>query len=411
MCSSAWANLHSDNNEFITYLRSGIGSNGKGGDQQCFSQNGSAGNEFRLGNECSTYGEFGVASFIKRAEKGSPVYGFGQIRLAYAPNGHTNWEGANGDNPIAIRETFAEIGGLTKHKLSFWAGKRFYREQDMYMNDFYYFADTSGNGAGVGGIPFVSGGKLSFAVMRETKDTETDNGRLSLTLLDLRGRSINLGNQFQLYFWLSHAMSSAGKDKDTLKEYDDATGNSYGLLLHKGLSAGFNQFSIIYGKGLMDDFNLYGDLSVIKGSDDARAQRKSNRLRVVEHLTYDLTSNLSFHFGSTLELRDNGRNQNNKEMWWNIGVHPVYFIDDNFQIAGQVGTSVIDPDGGPPRRLTRITIAPQVSVFKSIWSRPVVRVFYSRSFWSRSNRGIVGGEAYKYATAGTNIGAQIEIWY
>ena len=162
----------------------------------------------------------------------------------------------------------------------------------------------------------------------------------------------------------------------------------------------------------MDDFNLYGDVTAIKGTDNALNQRRSNRIRMVEHLTYDLTSDLSFHFASVLELRDNGQRTNNKEMWWNIGARPVYFIDDNFQLAGEIGTSIIDPDGGPPRRLTRITIAPQVALYRNIWSRPVVRFFYSRSFWSRSNRGVIGsGGPYASATSGTNIGAQVEVWY
>ena len=38
-------------------MRSGVGTNDKGGDQVCFSNSGAAGNEFRLGNECWTYGE------------------------------------------------------------------------------------------------------------------------------------------------------------------------------------------------------------------------------------------------------------------------------------------------------------------------------------------------------------------
>lgn len=385
--------------------------NGKGGGQQCFHQKGTAGNEFRVGNECTTYGSLGIASFVKRPTKGSPSYAFGQVRFAYAPSGNTNWEGANNKNPIAVRESFAEVGGLTKYKLSFWAGNRYYREQNLYMNDFYFFADTSGHGAGVGNIPFLGGGKLNFAVMHESKDTQTTNGKLAETLLDIRGRGINLGHNYQLYFWLSYAMSSGGKDVKTDKVYDTAKGDAYGFLLHKGLRGGFNQFAVIYGNGLMDEFNLYGNVSAIKGSADAIAQKKSNRLRVVEYLTLDLTNNFSFHFAAFLEQRDNGYAINNKELWWNVGIHPVYFIDDNFQLTGQLGTSIIDPDGGPPRRMTRITFAPQVAAFKSIWSRPLLRVFYSKTFWSDSNKGIIGGDAYKTATSGTNIGAQIEIWY
>lgn len=409
--SSAYAWLSSDFLDVGTYLRSGVGSNGKGGDQECFTQPGTPGNEFRLGNECSTYGELALATYVKRANENSPLYGYGQIRLAYAPDGHTNWEGANGDNPIAVRESFVEIGGLTKYQLSFWAGKRFYREQDLYMNDFYYFADTSGNGGGVGNIPFVRNSKLHFAVLRETKSTETDNGKLALTLFDLRAKGIALGGGFEVNVWLGHAVTSSGVDSTTGDEYDDLSGQVAGFILQKGLAHGFNHFAVIWGKGLLDEFNLYGDLTAIKGSAAAEEQRDSNRLRVVEHLTYDFNSDWSFHFGATYERRDNGKDSDSLEEWYNLGVHPVYFIDDNFQIAGQLGTSVVDSEGAAPRRLTRVTIAPQIALARNIWSRPVLRAFYSKSFWSRSNRGSIGGKAYQNETSGTNMGLQMEVWF
>lgn len=408
---SSYAWIESQYVDFGTYLRSGIGANGKGGDQECFSQQGTPGNEFRLGNECSTYGELAIATFVRRPGKDQGVYGFGQIRLAYAPSGHTNWEGANNTNPIAIRESFAEIGNLTRHKLSIWAGKRFYREQDVYMNDFYYFADTSGNGAGVGQIPFIRGSKLHLAVLRETKDTESSNGRLALTLLDARAKDIDLFSGFKLNMWLGHAFSSAGKNTTTNQEYDDANGQVVGALFQRGFEGGFNHFAVIWGRGLMDEFNLYGDLTTIKGSSAAKAQEDSSRLRLVEHLTYNLNQDWAFHFGATYENRDNGASTNNKEIWWNVVIHPVYFIDDNFQIAAQLGTSVVDPQGAPARRLTRVTIAPQVALDRGIWSRPVLRAFYSKSFWSRSNRGLIGGNVYSGETSGTSIGMQMELWF
>lgn len=407
--SAAW--LSSEFLDLGTYLRSGVGSNGKGGDQECFNQPGTPGNEFRLGNECSTYGELALATYVKRGSDDSPLYGYGQIRLAYAPDGHTNWEGANGANPIAVRESFVEIGGVSEKKLSFWVGKRFYREQDLYMNDFYYFADTSGNGGGVGDIPFIRNSKLHFAILRETKTVETDNGKLALTLFDVRAKGIALAGGVVMNLWLGHALSSSGVDASSGDEYDDGTGQVAGAIFQKGLARGFNHFAVIWGQGLMDDFNLYGDLSVVKGSIEAQAQRDSKRVRLVEHLTYDVSSDWSLHFGATYELRDNGAAQNSKETWYNVGVHPVYFIDDNFQIAGQLGTSVVDADGASPRRLARVTIAPQVALARNIWSRPVLRAFYSRSFWSRNNRGRVGGQAYAHETSGTNLGLQMEVWF
>lgn len=411
LCWSSYALVNSDFVDFGTYLRSGIGSNGKGGDQVCFNNPGAAGNEFRVSNECTTYGELVITTFLKRGTEDDPLYAYGQLRFAYGPPGNSNYEGANGSNPIAVRETYAEIGGIGEKKLSFWVGNRFYREQEMYMNDFFYFADTSGNGGGVGRIPFFLGGKLYAAVLRETKTDTSDNGNLALTLFDLRAKGMQLGRNFQLNLWFGHAVTSAGTNTSTGQEYDDGTGQAYGAILQKGFQRGFNHFAILYGKGLMDQFNLYGDLTVIKGSAQAEAQRKSNRLRFVEHLTYDLTDKLSFHFGSTLEIRDDGTASNNKEVWYNAGFHPVYFLDENFQLTGQIGSSVVDAQGAPLRRMTRITFAPQVGLRKGIWSRPILRAFFSKTFWSRSNRGRIGGTTYANETSGTNIGLQMEIWF
>ncbi|MCR9203755.1 MAG: carbohydrate porin [Halobacteriovoraceae bacterium] len=411
LCSPIFALLNSSFVDFGTYLRSGIGSNGSGGDQVCFNNPGAAGNEFRVGNECTTYGELVITTFLKRGKEESPLYAYGQLRLAYGPPGNTNYEGANGTSPIAVRETYAEIGGIGEKKLSFWAGNRFYRDQEMYMNDFFYFGDTSGNGGGVGRIPFWLKGKLYAAVLRETQTTASDNGNLALTLFDFRAKGMQLARNLQLNLWFGHAVTSAGTNTTTGQEYDDGTGQVFGAILQKGFQRGFNHFSIIYGKGLLDQFNLYGDLTAIKGSNQAEAQRKSNRLRIVEHLTLDISDQLSFHFGSTLEIRDSGNTTNNKEVWYNAGIHPVYFLDENFQLTGQIGTSVVDAQGAPARRMTRVTFAPQIGLRKGIWSRPILRAFYSKTFWSRSNRGQIGGTTYANETSGTNIGLQMEIWF
>lgn len=79
LCSSnpVFALLNSSFVDFGTYLRSGIGSNGNGGDQVCFNNPGAAGNEFRVGNECTTYGELAITSFVKRGTSQSPLYAYG----------------------------------------------------------------------------------------------------------------------------------------------------------------------------------------------------------------------------------------------------------------------------------------------------------------------------------------------
>ena len=150
----------------------------------------------------------------------------------------------------------------------------------------------------------------------------------------------------------------------------------------------------MYGKGLLDDFNVYGSSALEAGSTAHKEQEASNKIRIVEHITYDWTNKLSFHASTSLELRDSGADNNNRTTWWNIGVQPMYFFSDHHQLVGVLGTSLIDADGSSPKRLTRFTIAPQVSAGRNIWARPVIRLFYTRSWWSTSNKGSVGGTTY-----------------
>jgi maltoporin len=391
------------------YMRSGIGSNSKGADQTCFNNPGTPANEFRLGNECANYGELIFTAHPKRPDDSSAFYLFSQMRLAYSQNGHTNWEGANGDDPIAIRESFVEVGGMGGSPVSFWAGKRFYRENDLYLNDFYYFAETSSNGGGVGHIP-IGTGFLHLAWLRETSKIETLDGTRALNLFDLRLKTLEITPSSRMNFWLGFAQLPKATSLDESKEFASHKGWSLGVLHDQSVSGGFNHFAVLYGVGLLREFNIYAPMDTELGTSEAQQLKDSRRLRVVEHMTREVTKDWAFHFGSSFEWRDQGV-ETEQETWWNIGARPVYYLSDHYQLAFEAGTSLVNKKGQDVRRLTRLTIAPQVSINRSIWGRPLVRAFYSRSFWSRSNRGHVGGDAYRGNTSGGNYGLQVEAWF
>lgn len=389
------------------YLRSGTGVNSRGGQKVCFNNPGTPGNEFRLGNECGTYGEMALFSVWRPEDQ--KIYAKTRFMLAYAPRGYTNWEGANNADPVAIRESYGEVGGVGEQELSFWAGKRFYRAQDVLMNDFFYFADMSGNGAGVGDIP-VGGGKLGIAWLREVSKTATDRGDVGLNVLDLRLMGYELTSKQRLNIWAALGQSSGGIDNETLKEYAVSKGALIGFLHELSLKRGFLHQALIYGTGVMEGLNLYGGITNIKGSVEEKNLKASHRLRFVQHTTFDFAKNWAMHASTTFEWRDGGTKER-QETWTSVGVQPVYFFTDHFQLASVLGFSNINPMRGESRQLARVTLAPQVSWARSIWSRPVIRAYYARSFWSKSNRGRVGTPVYKDELAGTSIGVQAEIWY
>jgi maltoporin len=197
--------------EMFGYARAGVGTNTFGGDQECFYNQGAGGwngngrNEFRLGNECSNYLEIATKfNHIKTDTK--KVYT--QFRIA---NSDTR---RDADASTYFAEAFAEIQNLNYLPWSFWVGKRFYRDQDVYMDDNYYFGNMSGNGGGIGNIDFI-GSKLSVAYLRQVKDTNTNIGKVGTTVLDVRLKEFKLTQNLKENFWFAYGQVPAGTNSKT----------------------------------------------------------------------------------------------------------------------------------------------------------------------------------------------------
>ncbi len=392
--------------EYHGYVRAGAGTNDKGGDQVCFTNPGAGSNEFRLGNECDTYGELALKANHLVDEKGSGFF-YSQARLAFQQPGESNWEDKN---PVHIREIFAEGGGFSGSSLTYWAGKRFYRENDVYMNDWYYFADMSSNGGGVGNIP-LGIGKLHLALLREVKsDHKTDIGKPGVTVYDARFKDIKLSTSDSLMGWLALGRSPGSTDAENGTKYKAMDGNAAGVLWSHDIRGGFNHLALMLGHGLLDEYNIYGNVYVT--SEDSSAEKSSQRVRIVEHLTTEFGRSLETHAVLYSEMRDSGKSEKSRENWYGLGVHPVYKLTDHYQIASELGSSIVAKQGSAQRQLTRVTVAPQVAMGRSIWARPVVRAFYSYTTWNHANKGKVDADGpYANRTSGANFGVQSEFWF
>jgi maltoporin len=149
--------------EFSGYVRSGAGGSSEGGTQSCFQLPG-AQSKYRLGNECEHYMELDLRQDLLSLDDGSVVSVEGMAQL-YNAYGHT--PKFTGDYGFArMNQMYAEWSKVPAlNGGSLWAGRRFYKRNDIHISDFYYW-NQSGTGAGI--EDFELGGlKYSYAFSRK----------------------------------------------------------------------------------------------------------------------------------------------------------------------------------------------------------------------------------------------------
>ena len=380
--------------DFHGYLRSGLGNNLSPKKQSCFNNSGSSGNEFRLGNECGTYGELTTA--FEFLEKNDLNQSFKiQMTAAFFPSENTQFGDESNQNDIDLVETFAQSKNLDGAPFTFWVGKRFYRDVDVYMNDFYYFAAMSGVGAGVGDIKLL-GGNFKAAYLQETQTSTANSDKLTKSYLDFRLFDIKMTDFDFLNLWASVGISPTGTIGTT--QYEKLSGELVGVRWRKNLSNGFNDIALIYGQKLLSSLSVYGN-SEIKSNFD---NQKKYTVRAVEHITTKISDKVELHASATLEQRNNGSRDST---WWNIGTRPVYSITDNLKFVTEVGHSEV-LSSTKTLSLTRLTFAYEIALNKSIWARPVMRAYLTESFWNKENR-----VNFNNKKEGHAVGFQTEVWF
>ncbi|MBC7711833.1 MAG: carbohydrate porin [Rhizobacter sp.] len=391
--------------DMFGYVRAGVGTNTYGGDQECFYNQGAGGgngigrNEFRLANECSNYLELGFRFNHLKSETKN-VYT--QFRISNTHSGNDAGYDAQATNFV---EAFAEIQGYNDQPYSYWVGKRFYRDQDVYIDDYYYFGSTNGNGAGMGNIPLF-GGKLSLAYLRRVTDIRTQKGYQGITLYDARLKSVPIAKNIKQNFWIAAGQAPEGTNQVSGEKYSKNNGFVVGTLVEFNMwDNGFNHFAALAGQGVLNNFNLYGD-STLLPTDSDNAQY---RLRFINHTTYNVSEKWAFHLSLNHErLYTHGETT---EQWMGLGVRPVYRITPTFHLVTEAGSSIVQNHGA--HRLMRLTIAPQLSFSDNIWGRPVLRAFYTQSFWNVANKANVAQNAPTYANkiSGGAYGFQMETFF
>ncbi len=382
--------------EFHGYFRSGIGWGSKDGGQTCFSLPGAQGNgNFRLGNECGTYGEL---QFDHNLFDGKDGVKFDyHLMLGYFAPGQTDFENlANDGNHIALRQNWAEAKNLPfLNGGSAWIGKRYYQRHDVHINDFFYW-NNSGPGAGVEKIKLGDGGMTaSVAVFRAKGFANGDANNNATTSLDGRVADINVG--------LGTLEVGLQYNKADTKVANSKSGTAVSVEWSLPLLGGANKLFATSGTGSANAPNL--------GNPNNQPGNQDGSWGVQDTLQWQISPALS-----GMAVAGYWKFKNNYK-WTYIGVRPVYHFSDYFKLQAEAGYNTIKPENLNTAKLAKLTIAPTLVAGRGFWTRPELRFFYTYAKWNGPARdqwgGMAGGATGPFgsSTNGGSYGFQAEAWW
>ena len=381
--------------EFAGYLRSGVGNSLNGGKQSCFKLPGAEA-KYRLGNECEQYAELELRQDVYSFDDGSVLSVDGMASLYNQYDRQLTFQGDNGS--ARLPQLYAQWSSLPSlNGGSLWAGRRYYKRNDIHISDFYYW-NQSATGAGVEDV-LIGGLKYSYALSR--KDNLYQENYVTRHDFNVAGFNTNPGGELEL------GLSYLDKPERTDAHSGWAITAQH---VQNEFLGGKNKFAVQYGEGSGTGLGYTGDF---------RQDNSSKRYRIVEFFDWQVTP----RFGGQVEavyqkdFRPDGGNQE----WLSLGVRPTYAISEQFKLVTELGHDQVKAADGT-RKLSKFTFAPTWSPKgPGFWTRPEVRLYYTYASWNAAAQraanefdagsALSDSGAFGSARHGSNAGLQVEYWW
>jgi maltoporin len=345
-----------------------------------------------------------------------------QVRVAF----YDPYSSSGGNNfQTTLPEAWASIGNVfaTQPTLKFWAGNRFYRRQDICINDFFFY-NMSGAGGGVedydlgfgkAALAWIGNGSQSGVYSSDIAALPDPNNQAGFSKqswdLSLYDVAVPLGTaEFGVVF----ASENSGYTATGAKA-QDATGVAFNFIHtheHFLTSNGVNKASLQFGTGAAKTFTSgYETTTLTNGTFIVPDEPDSWRFRATESFVADLSPHFSISPALVYQYTHYDTAQGNVQ-WFSGGVRPIYHFNKYFSLAFEGGVDHVHDSGtGPDGTLYKLTLAPEVSLGNKFFSRPVLRAYVTYANWTDSDQGAIGGPDYRTDTSGWVWGMQMETWW
>lgn len=424
---------YADGVEFHGYVRTEVGGTDKGGNLQCFRLGWPAQAKYRLGNECDNYGEVATALPFGNAQKGP--WAKYNLRLALREKGAQDFEdsstsvdfnnkGTSSSFQIASRENYVIGGGFfgdgnALEDAKIWVGKRFYNRNDVHINDYYYWANT-GPGAGIEDVK-VGGGDVKFAFAYHQNGGNSGLDGAPGSFVFGSGVGVQAAKRYEFRFYDVPA-NQDGKLEFAAEAIKGSTANNSsadktGYLFtaqhfQGGVFGGFNKLALQYGKGNGAGMNW------IPAYAGGQNDNKGESVRLVEQI-YVAPAGTNWS-GMATFIWDNLKKapwDGQQRQWISAGVRPQYNFSDTFSLAVEAGYDQAKDSSTPDaqwQKLAKLTIAPQLSLSRGFWARPVFRGFVTYAKWNEAAKAGVNANSnnvWQNQKDGMSYGVQVETWW
>ncbi|MCA9670564.1 MAG: carbohydrate porin [Myxococcales bacterium] len=390
--------------------------------------------------EESPYAEFDLGYVLERGKNNF------RFRIAFTLAFFEDFFHYNGkfEATLAVRNLFAQAENVFIPGLSFWAGSRMYRGNDIYLLDYWPLDNLNTIGGGAG-IQLRSKTRIDLHVGVNRLDDPFQLQRLDVPAptfgtepVDVLDRqrtigSIKITQQFD-NIWGKLCMKIVGYGEihylpsGTRRETGDplieeelpqdagwVVGAQVGFWSF-GQNNGFLNFWARFAGGLA----AYGDLAVPRGLGPDKTSADAREIVLAAAGNYERGLLGVTWGGYARYFRDGDGVQSDFDDGWELvfAARPHLIITDWFHQAFEASIQHRRPDGLNPRTQTQLkptvfkfTVMPTLNWKRGVYSRPQIRLLYTLSVLDRGAQLGYPVEDQRYGEAVQHyLGIQVEWW-
>jgi len=399
--------------ESTGYMRAGISTTTKGGEQYCFGSGASGYYVGRLGNECDSYAELGLSKGWKTAN-GVEFKTNGRISILTQQGAQGNDYQSIGEPVLevvedgsadtALRELNVTAKGLFESmpEATVWAGKRYYKRKTVELMDFYYL-NNSGYGAGIEDID-MGLGDFSFAVVNVQR--EQLSGKMNAhgertvqnNIFDFRLENIDITDNNHIDLAYSYARTDPTDLQDYWGEPDD-TGSMFTAELVSEYSSFENHLVVQYSEDSLADMGFGNQSGLMPETAPWWEGALTESTRFINYGKFSLTDSIDIDyvgFYATAEVLNPNEVVNSEPTQWSVIIAPSYKWSNEHRTILEIGSTGYEKeDSAREQDLQKIVLAHELTLDVGMEANPMIRFYtgvFSGSFAEEQRNSIHDGE-------------------